>query len=110
MEFIPCLECGNKVKRDVFYRFCPACDAPYGVIAWRKAGDRYFARGQYKHAEKFYRTAMDVFMSILGPEHPEVGGVLKNLAEVCRVTDRVQEAGELEVRADRILSKADNRK
>ncbi len=108
MEFIPCLECGNKVKRDTFCSFCPVCDAPYGVIAWRKAADNYLARGQYENAERFYRTAMDVFVSILGPEHPEVGRILRNLAEVCRATDRVHEAGELEVRADRILSGANN--
>lgn len=73
MESIPCLDCGNRVKRDVFYRFCPKCDAPYGLVAWRKAADEYLARGQYQDAERFYRASMEVFVNMLGAEHPEAG-------------------------------------
>jgi Flp pilus assembly protein TadD len=61
-------------------------------------------RGDLEEAERLYRRALDIKERLLGPEHPEVGTTLNNLAVVYRRRGRLEEAEALYRRAIDILS------
>ncbi len=59
----------------------------------------------YPEAEPHYKRALAIFEKALGPEHPDVGRSLNNLAELLRETGRGAEANKMETRAKEIRAK-----
>lgn len=59
-------------------------------------GGLHFDRGAYDKAEPLLRQALAIHLQLGGPQNPEVATDRKNLAELLRLTNRSQEAAELE--------------
>ena len=58
--------------------------------------------GQYDRGVVVAKKALEVAEENVGPDHPDVATSLNNLAVLCRVTNRDDEAKPLEQRATRI--------
>ena len=62
----------------------------------------YESQGRYAEAEPLYQRALDIAEKALGPDHPDVGTSLNNLAELYRDQGRYAEAEPLYKRASAI--------
>jgi len=65
-------------------------------------GTLYHTTANYKKAEQFFRQALKVYETSLGPNHPNVAAVLSNLAGLLQDTNRLGQAKPLMRRALRI--------
>ena len=66
----------------------------------------YFAQGRYAEAEPLYKRALAISEKALGPDHPDVGSSLNNLAMLYESQGRYAEAEPLYKRALAISEKA----
>src|SRR6185503_19523521 len=62
-------------------------------------------RGKYDEAESLYRQSLALNEATLGPDHPEVGASLNNLAALCEARGNYAEANRLFQRAITIKEK-----
>jgi tetratricopeptide (TPR) repeat protein len=69
-----------------------------GIYTWR--------RGSYEEAEPLFQRALTIREKALGPDHPEVGASLNNLASLYGDQGRYEEAEPLYQRALAIYEKA----
>lgn len=60
-------------------------------------------RGNNQEAEQFYRQAIKIEEDALGPEDPALGPVLQGYADVLRNLNRLEEAKQVEARANLLL-------
>ncbi len=65
----------------------------------------YYSQSDFDKAEPLFKRSLSIREKVLGPDHPDVAKILKNIAALYRATGRVSEADELEQRADKILEK-----
>lgn len=65
-----------------------------------------YERGDYLEAERLFRRAIAAEEAALGADHPYVAMILRSLARLLRRTGRVDEAHELEERAQAIWQAA----
>jgi hypothetical protein len=70
-------------------------------VAWGLSGlaALHQDQGDDARAEPLLRRALTIREKALGEDHPNVAEILESLAEVCRLTDRAEEAAALEARA-----------
>jgi len=68
-------------------------------------GELYRVLGKYDQAEPLYKRALAINERPLGPDHPEMAGVLENYATLLAATNRQAEADKLQHRAD-VIRKA----
>ena len=69
--------------------------------------DLYFdRRGEYRSAEAYSKRALTIREKALGPDHPDVGAYLNNLAQLYHTQGRYEEAEPLFKRALTIQEKA----
>ena len=66
----------------------------------------YRAQGRYAEAEPLYKRSLAIREKALGPDHPDVGDSLNNLAELYRAQGRYAEAEPLYKRSLAIAEKA----
>jgi tetratricopeptide (TPR) repeat protein len=64
------------------------------------------AQGHYAEAEPLYKRALAIAEKALGPDHPNVGTTLNNLAELYRAQGHDAEAEPLKKRAQAISQKS----
>ncbi len=76
------------------------------VILSCLTAELYRDQGKYAEAEPLYRRALAIDEKALGPEHPDVGQSLNNLAEGYHSQGRYAEAEPLYKRALAIFEKA----
>ena len=62
--------------------------------------------GRYTEAEPLFQRALAITEQQLGPDHPDTGTSLNNLAALYFVTDRLPEAAAMMSGVVRILEKA----
>ncbi|MCL5774498.1 MAG: tetratricopeptide repeat protein, partial [Firmicutes bacterium] len=58
----------------------------------------------YSEAEPLYKQALAIVQKTLGPNHPNVAGILENMADFYRTTGREDEAKKLDEQAKAIRS------
>ncbi len=76
------------------------------VESFDKLGGVRYAQGKYAEAEPLYKRSLAIREKALGPEHPDVGQGLNNLAELYRTQGKYAEAAPLHKRALAIREKA----
>jgi tetratricopeptide (TPR) repeat protein len=69
-------------------------------------GCREIERRDYQAAEALLRKALAVGEAALGPEHPDLATILRNLAYACRKQARYDDADDLYRRATEILERS----
>jgi Tfp pilus assembly protein PilF len=65
----------------------------------------YDYQGKYTEAEPLFKQSLAIYEKALGPEHPHVATVLRNMAECFKKTGKKKEAKRLEIRANIIETK-----
>src|SRR5262245_2253737 len=72
-----------------------ACVSAQGVAeadALNKQAVELYRQGKYAEAEQLYKSSLTIREATLGPDHPEVGTTLNNLAALYRAQGRYAEA------------------
>ena len=83
--------------------------AELAALTWREAYNQYKAlnaQGRYAEAERFAQKALELGEEKYGPEHPNVGTLLNNLALLYQRQGRYADAEPLYKRALAIVEKA----
>lgn len=79
-----------------------------GIIANNMAM-LYHAWGKYPEAEVFYKRALSIKQRPLGPQHPEVLGILEKYANLLVLLNRDEEARQLESRVRELRQEGSKR-
>ena len=74
------------------------------VVRLHQAGA--YAQGRYSDAEPLYKRSLSIREKALGPDHPDVGTTLNNLAGLYRAQGRYSDAEPLYKRCITIVEKA----
>lgn len=78
MALIICPECSKEISDAAVN--CPSCAYPVIIPNLLKLAEFNFQIGQHREAERLSKRALKVCKVVFGPEHPEMGKVLFNLA------------------------------
>jgi len=73
------------------------------VIVYNNLAEAWRICGGYAEAEENYLHCLAITEELRGPEHPAVGSILKELAQLCQRQDKNEEAEEYQQRASAIF-------
>ena len=82
---------------------------PDVAAAIRNLATGYANQSDYTAAEPLYQRALEIEQRVFGPETAQVATTLELYASLLRAADRVEEAADLQARAEAIWAKAEQR-